>query len=100
MDQLKHEVIKTLLYFDIFSFPLKAEEIHQYCQTSTQLPIIQQALAELVAEGHVQQTGDDFAVREGRRLSELRDKKYRLSMAMMKCRKRSRQHSRYHNHQQ
>jgi len=84
MDQLKHEVIKTLLYFDIFSFPLKAEEIHQYCQTSTQLPIIHQALAELVAAGQVQQTGDDFAVREGRRLSELRDKKYRLSMAMMK----------------
>ncbi len=68
MNQLKPEIVKTILYFDIFSFPLKEEEIFQFCQIPTQLPIIQQTLSELVAEGQLQQTGDYYAVRESKLL--------------------------------
>lgn len=83
MNQLKHEIVKTILYFDIFSFPLKEEEIFQFCQISTQLPAIQQALSELVAEGKLLQAGDFYAVREGERLASLRQKKFQLSTKLM-----------------
>ncbi|MBX2873072.1 MAG: hypothetical protein KTR30_13250 [Saprospiraceae bacterium] len=83
MNQLKQEIVKTILYFDIFSFPLKEEEIFQFCQIPTQRPIIQQTLAELVTEGQLQQTGDHYAVRESKRLSSLRQKKFQLSTKLM-----------------
>ncbi len=83
MNQLKHEIVKTILYFDIFSFPLKEEEIFQFCQIPTQLPVVQQTLSELVAEGQLQQTGDYYAVRESKRLAALRVKKFHLSTKLM-----------------
>jgi hypothetical protein len=33
--ELEHEVIKTLLYFDIFKYPLKADEVYRYLRTNT-----------------------------------------------------------------
>lgn len=83
MNQLKHEIVKTILYFDIFSFPLKAEEIFQFCQIPTQRSTIQKALEELVAEGQLQLTGDYYAVRESARLAALRQKKFQLSTQLM-----------------
>ncbi len=83
MNQLKQEIVKTILYFDIFSFPLKEEEIFQFCQIPTQLPTIQQTLSELVAQGQLQRSGDFYAVRESQRLSSSRQKKFQLSTRLM-----------------
>lgn len=49
-----HEaVIKTLLYYDIFNYPLTSSEVHRYCSISESESDINQALTDLVHEGHV-----------------------------------------------
>jgi len=89
MNKLKNEVVKTLLYFDIFSFPLKTEEIYQFCQCQTSLAAINEALAALLAEGQIHYQSPYYAVREGEKLALLRDKKFELSTEMMKRARRN-----------
>lgn len=89
MNKLKNEVVKTLLYFDIFSFPLKPEEIYRFCQCQTSLADINEALVVLLAEGQIHYQSPYYAVREGTKLALLRDKKFELSTEMMKRARRN-----------
>ncbi|MEZ5038818.1 MAG: hypothetical protein R2828_02970 [Saprospiraceae bacterium] len=84
MKLLKQEVVKTLLYFDIFSFPLKQEEIHRFCQVKVNQAGIAATLDELEEEGQLQQHGPYYAMREGKRLARLREQKFTLSTEKMK----------------
>lgn len=83
MNQLKQEIVKTILYFDIFSFPLKEEEIFRFCQVPTRRPNIRETLMELVTEGSLQISGEFYSVRESARLAALRQKKFQLSTELM-----------------
>lgn len=46
-------VIKTLLYYDIFNYPLTAPEIHRFCALKESQAEVDNALHELVNEGHI-----------------------------------------------
>jgi len=89
MNKLKNEVVKTLLYFDIFSFPLKPEEVYQFCQQQTTFAEIEEALDILLAEGLIYYESPYYTVREAAGLTELRNKKYALSTEMMKRARRN-----------
>lgn len=46
-----HQVLVTLLYFEIFSFPLTADEIWSYCPKKQSKATIQKTLVQLVKRG-------------------------------------------------
>lgn len=57
---LPSSVIYTLLYFDIFQYPLSTAEVYKFCRSAEVTPIaVSELLAELVASGRVY-CYDDF----------------------------------------
>jgi hypothetical protein len=64
MDLLKKEIAKTLLYFDIFEFPLRMEEIHRFCGVEAGVSDIADALSEMLDEEQIFQVGDYYLVRQ------------------------------------
>ena len=89
MKTLETEVVKTLLYFDIFSFPLKQEEIYRFCQDKTNPSAIETTLNQLKREGHLCWNPPYYALREGEKLAQLREKKFHLSSEKMKIARRN-----------
>jgi len=83
MKDLKSDVLRTLIYFDIFSFPMRLEEVHRFCQTRTQTENIAGALAELETEGRVFRFGQFYAVRREEGLVRRREANYRHSSRKM-----------------
>lgn len=56
MDETKSAIIKTLSFFDLFSYPLTKEEVFYYLwQNKADLQSIEKALAELMAENKIKQ---------------------------------------------
>jgi hypothetical protein len=49
--ELSRAVIRVVLYFDIFKYPLQAEEIYRACPCRTSLADVQSTLNHLVAQG-------------------------------------------------
>ncbi len=43
----KSAVLKTLLYFDIFSYPLRAQEVHRFCRSKSNPAAVADCLQEL-----------------------------------------------------
>lgn len=60
---LAEQVIKTLLYFDIFSYPLKATEVYKFVtMKGTSYEEVSLCLKRLVDEKHVFQFGNFFSL--------------------------------------
>ncbi len=89
MKELKKEIIKTLLYFDIFSFPLRAEEIHRYCGVKTTLRRVAEVLPELVKNGQLWQFGEYYLMRDKREWVSQRERNYRHSRVKLKTARRN-----------
>ncbi len=53
LSTIQEAVIKTLLYYDIFNYPLTASEIHRFCALKETQSQIDNALRGLLTEGHV-----------------------------------------------
>jgi hypothetical protein len=72
-EQLQDSIAKALLYYDIFSYPLTAEEVYSRLPTNhTSIVEVRDTLATMKQRGIVFQFGDFFAMRnehslEGRR---------------------------------
>ena len=52
---VSHELLRTLLYFEIFHFPLTAKELKRFCGTITTLDEVEYELRELIKAGYVKQ---------------------------------------------
>lgn len=89
MEELKAEVIKTLLYFDIFSFPLTMEEIHLYCGKKANHLAISAALIDLMLEAKLYKVEDYYLVRYRPDWIEQRKANHRRSIKKMKIAKRN-----------
>lgn len=60
---LEEQVLKTLLYFDLFSYPLKAGEVFQFLQSSSTNPDkIAECLGVLVDRRQIFQFGDLYSL--------------------------------------
>lgn len=64
MNQLQQNILKTLLYYDIFTYPLKREEIFTYLPTnSVQADDLQRELSSLVREQMVRELQGYYVLR-------------------------------------
>jgi hypothetical protein len=59
---LVKQVVNTLLYYDIFNYPLKASEVFRFTGVNAPEIYIQDTLEYLVAQKHVFQFGDFYSV--------------------------------------
>jgi len=59
----KQALLHTLVYFDIFHYPLRLAEIQQFCSLVADRESIFRWLEELVEEGTVFRMGDDYLLR-------------------------------------
>lgn len=74
-DQVATHIINTLLYFDIFNYPLTPGEVHQFLQSNHVSPeTIHDKLHALVREGFAFQVGPFFSVQDNAALAERRIK--------------------------
>ena len=68
-----HEaIIKTLLYYDIFNYPLTATEIFRFCQSKQTQKEINAALDDLVRERHVFKFDDLYSLQNSKELIDRR----------------------------
>lgn len=54
------ELLKTLLYFDVFNYPLKFSEIYSNIPITQSQEAVQQEIDALVEEGYVKKTGEFY----------------------------------------
>ena len=84
MDELKQEVVRTLLYFDIFSHPLRTEEIHRFCRLRATPSEISSAIKQLLKEGQIFRVGDYYLVQKRADWMKEREAKHTYSLERMK----------------
>jgi hypothetical protein len=90
--QLGEQVIRTLLYFDIFNYPLKAGEIFNFLRVERKDPTdVSECLEALTEQQHVFRFGDLYSLHANehdvkRRLQGNREAERCLSMAMKRAR--------------
>ena len=72
MPNLKNDIINTLIYFDIFNYPLKKEEIFFFIGQRCSENNIDSALQLLVEEGKIFKLGDFFSLQNDACLAERR----------------------------
>lgn len=74
IDALSSKVLQSLLYFDIFKYPLKAEEVYHTINTPVDLVKIKQVLADLVNKKMLFQFEDFYCLQDNKGLIERRIK--------------------------
>jgi hypothetical protein len=91
-EQLQSSIAKALLYSDIFSYPLTAEEVFLRLPTNhTSVDEVKQTLGTMIEKGIVFRFGDFFTIRNERNLEARRTAgNKRASMAMPRAFKRGR----------
>lgn len=68
-------IVRTLLYFDIFNYPLKEAEIIRFLSTKVwRREDVTTALSELVSANYVYRAGEFFSVRKGDSIIKRREK--------------------------
>ncbi|MBJ7427993.1 MAG: nucleotidyltransferase domain-containing protein [Bacteroidia bacterium] len=73
MNEFKSNIIKTLLYFDIFNYPITMDEIINFMPMAKgDEQIFKNNLNELVLENYIFQMGDFYCLKNGKELVEKR----------------------------
>lgn len=80
MRKLEKEIIKTLLYFDIFSFPLKEEEIRRFCSVKVDHADLALPLNRLLEQEHIYRYGKYYQLTPERAPVNSREKKHHISL--------------------
>ncbi|HMQ60546.1 MAG TPA: hypothetical protein PKE06_07760 [Flavilitoribacter sp.] len=91
MERLQQEIIKTLLYFEVFSFPLSKEEIARFCSLKVSGDDLDAALAKLLEEGSIHRYGHYFLVGKQKKWVEEREEKHAISTRLMEKARRNAQ---------
>lgn len=59
---LEEKVLNTLVYFDIFNYPLKAPEVFSFIRSNVSQQCVSECLHELTKRGHVFSFGDLYSL--------------------------------------
>ena len=70
--RVSEAIVRTLLYFDIFNYPLKKEEIFQFLGANSSAEEIQTTLDQLVLHNYVYKLGEFFSVQSKLELADRR----------------------------
>lgn len=89
MEGLKKEVIKALLYFDIFSFPLRPEEVHRFCGVKSEQEEVKAILNVLTEERRAWEFQGYFMAQPREEWVAKRQENFETSSAMMKSARRN-----------
>lgn len=80
MKILEQAVLKTMLYSDIFDFPLTAKEIHTRLISAKASPEqVEQALQSLVKKNKIKHTDNFFYLKGRKKISALRKKRQKIA---------------------
>jgi hypothetical protein len=64
---LQHAVLKVLLYYDLFTYPLSVDEIFFHCsEKNSSKAAVEHALSQLIADGKVFRHDDFYSVRNSK----------------------------------
>lgn len=89
LSQLSQHLIRTLLYFDIFKYPLKGDELTRYCNGDWETEAeVQSALDHLVSEGLLEHAEGFYFIGEEKGRIERRQKGNALAASRMKTARR------------
>jgi len=83
MDKLDKAVINTLIYFDIFSFPLDLEELHRFCPIEASPADIVRSVKRLCAQNTIVHNCCFFAIAKRNNCIVSRVNRYKLSKMKM-----------------
>ncbi|GJM32586.1 MAG: hypothetical protein DHS20C18_15870 [Saprospiraceae bacterium] len=89
MRKLEKEIVKTLLYFDIFSFPLKQDEIRRYCSIRLNTDDLSTPLSHLLSKQHIYRFGNYYQLNTQKERIINREKKHHISLQKLKIARRS-----------
>ena len=89
MTQLKRNIVKTILYFDIFSFPLTMEEISRYCCVPTTKEELKKALSELIKREQIHCLEGYYSIAKNIELVKERKERFEYSNRAMKTARRN-----------
>lgn len=68
MELLQHSILKTLLYYDIFNYPLKANEVYKFLPTnSVKIRDVENTLEKLSSEKMIFRFGEFFSIQNDER---------------------------------
>lgn len=86
---LSHELLKTLLYFDIFRYPLTIKEIKRFCGMPADMDEVAHELGFLEKLGYIQCEGDFYATSFNSNIHELIERRIRGNMLALKMLKKA-----------
>ena len=88
-NQIRSSIIRTLVYYDIFSYPLTAEEIYQNLRTNhTSLEEVNKELQNLATEQIIFRNGNYFQLDSGDELVQRRHQGNKLAAKRLKTARR------------
>jgi len=72
--ELRSSILKTLTYFDLFSYPLALEDIQRFLDTEADAAVIEIQLRILLRQGRVYRSGEYYSLQNNPALAERRQK--------------------------
>lgn len=88
-DKIQEAILKTIIFFDLFNYPLTNWEIWQYLNVEINLGILEKAVADLVVAGKLEQK-DGFYFLPGRsEVIEIRRQRYNYANYKIKLANRT-----------
>jgi len=86
MNSIHKAILKTLVYADIFNYPLTASEIHHWliCQNSAQPPALKNITSIIKNTPHIQTTSPYFYLKNHQKNISLRQQHHRFSQTKLK----------------
>ncbi len=88
MQPLHHSILKTLAYFDMFAYPLLAEEITVFLDHTAGADEVSSAICKLVNMGSIFQTGPFYSLRNNASLATRRKEGNKKALALLKTAKK------------
>jgi hypothetical protein len=89
MTEIRKAIIQTLIYFDLFSFPLREEELYRYCRVKTTRATLRRILDELVGEGWIDRTGAYYQLSPRSDRIERRERNREVSLRKLRAARRN-----------